>query len=73
MQLTLAWWNTALSPTRKRDRAEPAQLDVAAGVIRRLIEAGADLIVLCEVSHRDIELLETRLRPVLKNFAVLGM
>lgn len=73
MQLTLAWWNTALSPTRKRDRAEPAQLEVAAGVIRRLIEAGADLIVLCEVSERDIDLLVSRLGKFLRNYSVLRM
>lgn len=71
MQLTLAWWNTALSPTRKRDRAEPAQLEVAAGVIRRLIEAGADLIVLCEVSERDVDRLVSSLGKALRDFLVL--
>lgn len=73
MQLTLAWWNTALSPTRRRDRAEPAQLEVAAGVIRRLIEAGADLIVLCEVSEHDIDRLQDRLGRSLAAFLVLRM
>ncbi|MDH0864486.1 endonuclease/exonuclease/phosphatase family protein [Mitsuaria sp. GD03876] len=71
MQLTLAWWNAALSPTRKGDRATTPELSTAANVIRRLIEAQADVIVLCEVSERDIAAIEQQLLDRLDAFSVL--
>jgi len=60
MQLTIAWWNTALSPSKRRDRASPEEKLVACEVVRMLTEElGVDLILLAEVSEADIDAIES--------------
>lgn len=53
--LGLAWWNTALSPNRKKGRATPDELTHACRVLNELVAAGAALIGLCEISRTDVD------------------
>ncbi|WP_431206800.1 endonuclease/exonuclease/phosphatase family protein [Burkholderia cepacia] len=55
MRLSFVWWNTALSPTVKKDRATVTQRVVAAQLIEMMATAlDADVICLGEVSEKDI-------------------
>ncbi|OWQ93444.1 hypothetical protein CDN99_02940 [Roseateles aquatilis] len=70
MQLTLAWWNTALSPTKRKNRGTPEEIGAAAAVIGRLIQAGADLVALCEVTDQDLAGIERHLTATLDDFVI---
>lgn len=56
MHVSLVWWNTGLSPTRKKDRSSPEEQRTAATIVRTLTTiAPVDFIGLCEVSPNDID------------------
>ena len=61
MKLSLAWWNTALSPSGK-SRANVDQKTIALNLLNKLlIEFEIDFIALGEVSDEDIRFLRHRL------------
>lgn len=56
MQLTIAWWNTALSPPSHQNRASPDERFIAGEVVRALTETfGFDVVILGEVSGEDVD------------------
>lgn len=57
--LSIAWWNTSMSPSKKRDRMDDLQHKVAISIILTLID-NYDLDILClgEVSPKDIKYLD---------------
>lgn len=73
-QFTLAWWNTALSPTRKKGRASAAERAAAASVLSLLTGSlKADLIALGEVSQEDVERLRVEAAAALDGYTVVPM
>lgn len=60
MDLSLAWWNTSLSPTyRLRDRATDGEIATAAGMLNLFTSSNSiDFVALCEVSPGDIDRLQ---------------
>ncbi|MDC6170754.1 endonuclease/exonuclease/phosphatase family protein [Paucibacter sp. XJ19-41] len=72
MQLTLAWWNTGLSPTKSLERASPGELEAAAAVLGRLLDvAKVDFLALGEVSESDVASMQEFLGQRFLNFSVL--
>jgi hypothetical protein len=53
-----AWWNTALSPSKAKERATSTDIEVAIDVIRGLIGVGLNFIVLGEVSEINVRKVE---------------
>ncbi|WP_339053845.1 hypothetical protein [Arsenophonus endosymbiont of Crataerina pallida] len=57
--LTIAWWNTSMSPASRRDRMDEDQRKIALLIIVKLIDKyKLDILCLGEVSPNDIGLLE---------------
>lgn len=56
-EVGLAWWNTSLSPNKKKGLATDDHLTAAARIVDELIGAGAVLIGFCEVAEGDLEYL----------------
>lgn len=72
LHLTLAWWNTGLSPTKSQDRANSKEFEAAAVVLRWLLDVvKVDFIALCEVSAKDVAVLQGLLGHSLNDFSVL--
>lgn len=56
--LSIAWWNTSMSPSKNRDRMEVEQYNIAIAIIIALIETyNLDILCLGEVSPKDIKYL----------------
>ncbi|MDP9877815.1 hypothetical protein J2W25_002120 [Variovorax boronicumulans] len=61
MHVSLVWWNTGLSPTRKKNRSNPEEWQTAVSIIQILtVTAPVDFIALCEVSPNDIDRIEEK-------------
>ena len=72
MHLMLGWWNTALSPTKKKNRANNKELEAASTVVRFLLETvKVDFLALGEVSPEDIKALTEFLGETLQDFVVV--
>lgn len=70
MYLTLAWWNTGLSPTKRLDRAKATEIQAASKVVTYLMkDVSVDFLALGEVSIGDIEALQTLAGETLKDFS----
>lgn len=55
MKISCAWWNTALSPTKKPNRTNDVQRKLSMAVIGHfLLERRVDFLGLCEVSKEDV-------------------
>lgn len=55
-KISIAWWNSSLSPTYKlRDKASADKSLAAAALTRVLTEAETDIIAFCEVSPGDVD------------------
>lgn len=58
-KLSIIWWNTSLSPSKKRDRADTEQHEAALVILAALIKKyKLDIISLGEVSPNDIHILK---------------
>ncbi|WP_409097265.1 endonuclease/exonuclease/phosphatase family protein [Providencia stuartii] len=57
--LSIAWWNTSMSPSKSRDRMDDEQYKIAISIIVMLIDTyNLDFLCLGEVSPNDINLLK---------------
>lgn len=57
--LSIAWWNTSISPSQRRDRMEKEQYKIAITIIIMLIETyELDILCLGEVSPNDVIVLK---------------
>ncbi|EFA7467615.1 TPA: endonuclease/exonuclease/phosphatase family protein [Escherichia coli] len=57
--VSIAWWNTGISPAVKRDRSTPEELDVAFALITNILMShNVDILCLGEISPSDIKVLE---------------
>lgn len=69
MPLSFAWWNTALSPTKKRGRASASEQSIAARVVGALTcQAQVDLVALGEVAEEDIKAIRSVLGEHLQDY-----
>ena len=69
MQLSLAWWNTALSPNAKMNRAGDEARALVAAVLRKMLgEAGTDFVALGEISEEDLEAIRAALPEFANDF-----
>lgn len=74
MSITLAWWNTGLSPTKAPNRASSDERKAASLVVQILIEMrAADLVVLGEVTDADMDAIQVNLGPAAADFKVIKL
>lgn len=72
MPLNLAWWNTGLSPKKKKIPASPSELLLAAQVLSfLLIELGMDFVALGEIAQKDIDSFRFLLATELASYEIL--
>jgi exonuclease III len=64
-KLTIAWWNTSLSPRSKPDRGSASDRNFACGVVASLVsDYDADVVVLSEVSRADLDFFRCELEAM---------
>lgn len=70
-KITIAWWNTTLSPHSKENTASEEHKDFVIYTLFRLMQIkNVDVLCLCEVSKDDIDFLNNNLLPFLGGFSI---
>lgn len=69
MQLSLAWWNTALSPNARLNRADDEGRALVAAVLRKMLrDSETDFVALGEISAKDLDAIRAQLPECANDF-----